>query len=238
MSQTVSHPDETARAPEAFRSALAELVQIGMSVARMVGQVAEAETAWAGLVVRACAADGAQPVAESYAEAIEADRVAEGAAQSRRIMVPRAETVARMFGRVSRSVRMTVLLAERLDRGWARPGRERALADDRDAMARRQIARGVAEAIAREADGERAERLSESLADRMETLDVEAALGNRPVEEIITEICRDIGLDAARMTVRSPLPGVAGMTGAEVAALLDGGGRGWDGGPERRAPDG
>ena len=234
MTSTLPHPENTARAPEAFRSALAELVQIGMSVARMVGQVAEAETAWAGLVVRACAADGAQPVAESYAEAIEADRVAEGAAQSRRTMVPRAETVARMFGRVSRSVRMTVLLAERLDRGWAR----RSIADDRDAMARRQIARGVADAIAREADGERAERLTESLADRMETLDVEAALGNRPVEEIVTEICRDIGLGAARMTVRSPLPGVAGMTGAEVAALLDGGGRGWDAGPQRRPPDG
>ena len=234
MTSTLPHPENTARAPEAFRSALAELVQIGMSVARMVGQVAEAETAWAGLVVRACAADGAQPVAESYAEAIEADRVAEGAAQSRQTMVPRAETVARMFGRVSRSVRMTVLLAERLDRGWAR----RSIADDRDAMARRQIARGVADAIAREADGERAERLSESLADRMETLDVEAALGNRPVEEIITEICRDIGLDAARMTVRSPLPGVAGMTAPEVAALLDGGGRGWDAGPQRRPPDG
>ena len=233
MTSTPSQPDAAARAPEAFRSALAELAQIGMSVARMVGQVAEAETAWAALVVRACAADGVRPIAESYPEAIEADRVAEAAAQARRTMVPRAETVAKVFRAVSRSVRLTVLLAERLDRGWARPGRERALADDRDAMARRQIARGVADAIAREADGERAERLSESLADRMETLDVEAALGNRPVEEIITEICRDIGLDAARMTVRSPLPGVAGMTGPEVATLLAGGGRGLDAGPGR-----
>ena len=261
MAPTASRPDQTARAPEAFRDAAAELVQIGMIVARMLGRVAEAE-AEAALAVSApqtmAGVDNAH-LAGSLAEAIEVGRAADAAIAAQQTVAARAETVARAFRLVSRSVRMTVLLAERLDRGWARRG----VADDRHAMARRQIARAVADAIGRDADGERAERLTEALAERMERLDVDALVGDRPVEEIIAEICRDIGLDAARMTVRPPLPGVAGLTGEEVAALLDGSrpgdasrgdasrgdarrgdgargdsGRGPDAGPERRPPDG
>ena len=122
-------------------------------------------------------------------------------------------------------------------------------------MARRQIARGVADAIGREPDAERAERLSEAFAERMERLDVEAATLDRPVQEIIGEICRDLGLDAARMIVRPPIKDGAGAAGrarsphptlsrreraySGFAAGLPGeSGRGWDSGPERPAPDG
>ena len=239
MTSTASSPGLTPPAPQAFRDALAELVQIGMSVARMLGQVAQTEAALAVTAAQAVAmAEGAiqnMDRVTSYVEAGEVGRVADIAIAAQQTAAARAETVAKAFNRVSRSVRMTVLLAERLDRGWARPRRD---ADDRHAMARRQIARGVAEAIARQADGERAERLSESLADRMETLDVEEAALDRPVDEIITEICRDIGLDAARMVVRPPIPGVAGMSAQEVKALLAEGGRGWEAGPPQRPPDG
>lgn len=45
VDKTPPRPDETTPAPQEFRDALAELVQMGLRVARMVGQVADAETA-------------------------------------------------------------------------------------------------------------------------------------------------------------------------------------------------
>jgi hypothetical protein len=86
-------PDETARAPEGFRDALAELVQIGLSVARLVGRVAEAETALAEAASQISVADGVSPLAESLAQAIEADRAAAAAAEARQTVVARAEIV-------------------------------------------------------------------------------------------------------------------------------------------------
>ena len=226
-------PVQRPHAPEAYREALAELVQIGLRVARMVGQVADAESA---LAVAASQAGGAEEpaLAGSLAEAIEADQATAAAAEAQETVAARTETVARAFRVVSRSVRMTVLLAERLDRGWARQG----AADDQHAMAKRQIARAVADAIGQDADGERAERLTEAFAERMEQLDVEAAIGSRPVEDVISEICRDLGLDPARMTVRPPFRGGAGLAGEGPPTPLAGGGRDREAGPKRRPPDG
>ncbi|WP_158742902.1 hypothetical protein [Acidisphaera sp. L21] len=184
-----------------------------MSVARMIGRAAEAETA----LIEALVADGVAPVATSLAEAIEADRVAVAAGEARRDAVGRTEIVAAAFAQVSRAIRRTVLLAERLDRGWARPGG----ADDRHAMARRQIARAVSDAIARDADAERAERLTGALRERLDSLDTLDDIGNRPAEEIIREICRDLGVDPGQLdaTVASP-PGDANVRapGAERRA--------------------
>ena len=110
-------------------------------------------------------------------------------------------------------------------------------ADDQHAMAKRQIARAVADAIGQDADGERAERLTEAFAERMEQLDVEAAIGNRPMEDIIGEICRDLGLDPARMTVRPPRRGSAGLAGEGPATPLARGGPDREAWPKRRPPD-
>ncbi len=211
MTSITLRPDDAAPAPDGFRDALAELVQIGLSVARMVGRVAEAETELAEAASRAGAAEGVSALAGSLAEAIEADHASAAAAEARQTVVGRTEAVAGAFARVSRAVRLTVLLAERLDRGWARRG----LADDRHSMARRQIAHGVAEAIGREADGERAQRLTDALAERLERLDVEAELGAGTVEQTIAAICRDLGLDAARRMVRPPLREAAGLEAAD-----------------------
>jgi hypothetical protein len=73
-------------------------------------------------------------------------------------------------------------------------------------VARRQSARGVADAIGREAESERAVRLTAALTERLEALDREAGIGGRSAEEIIGIICRDLGRDPARMTVRSAFP--------------------------------
>jgi hypothetical protein len=238
MTAALPRPHETANAPEAFRNALAELVQIGMTVARMVGRIAEAETALAEAASQFGAAEGVSALADSLAEAIEADRAAAAAAEARHAVAARTDAVAGAFARVSRAIRLTVLLAERLDRSWARRG----LADDRLAMARRQIARGVEDAIERSAEGERAERLTEALTDRLESLDVETEIGNRPAEEIIREICRDLGLDPKRMPRRAPqwnaVRDPARPAETEIAAPPAGGRRGWKPCPPPRRPDG
>ena len=205
-------PDEPARAPEPFRAALAELVQIGLSVARMVGRAAEAETALAEAASTAKVAGGVSPLATSLAQAIEADQATAAAAEARRTVVARAAAVASAFTRTARAIRRTVLLAERLDRGWARP----AIADDRHAMARRQIARAVADAIAREAEGARAERLTDAAAERLDSLDTLDDVASRPAEDIIRDICRDLGLDPARSRLNPRLPRGGHWAQAEV----------------------
>jgi hypothetical protein len=234
MNQTAPRPDVPATAPQGFRDALAELVQIGLSVARMVGRVAEAETALAEAAAQAGVDEGVSALASSLAEAIEADRAAAAAAEMRHTVVARTEAVAGAFARVSRAIRLTVLLAERLDSGWARRGN----ADDRHAMARRQIARGVADAIGREAEGERAVTLTAALAERLETLDTEAGIGDRSAEAVIEEICRDLGLDPVRMTVRLPVEGTVSLGEAGIAGALAGGGKGREARPPHRRPDG
>jgi hypothetical protein len=173
MQTQSTRTDEINQAPALFREALAELVQIGMTVARMIGRVAQAETALADAA--ATVADGGNPVATSLAEAIAADQAASAAAEARRDVVARTERVAAAFDQVSRAVRRTVMLAERLDRGWARPIR----VDDRQTMAHRQTVRAVRE--------------------RLDSLDRPDDLGDRPVEEIIRAICRDLGLDPAEV---------------------------------------
>ena len=221
MSSSHSAIDQSATAPEVFRSALAELAQIGLSVARLVGLVAEAEMAAVKEALRPAISQDDLPTPTSLVEAIEADRAFADAAAARQTAMTRVETIARVFAGASRSMRMTVLLAERLDRGWARRGRvDEGSADDRAAMARRQVARGVAQAIALEAgpDAERAERLTEAYSERLEQAEIAEETHDRPTDEIITEICRGLGFDPVRRVVTPPLPDGAGLETAVAAA--------------------
>jgi hypothetical protein len=226
MSKAPSPSDDTATAPQGFRDALAELVQIGLRVARMVGRIADAETALAEAAAQSGAAEGVSALATSLAEAIDADRAAAAAAEARHTVVARTEAVAAAFALVSRSVRLTISLAERLDRGWARGG----ALDDRHAGALRQMARGVADATGRKAGGERASHLSGALTERPEAPDWEAGIGNRSAEEILRVICRGLGLDPVRMTLRSPLPDAMRATDMGGAAPPA------EGGMEREVP--
>ena len=245
MMTSTSRTDEITRAPEGFRDALAEMVNIGLSVGRMIGRSAEAETAAADAAARVSVEEGVrETVASSLAEAIEQDRAFAAAAEARHTVAARVETISGSFAKVSRSVRLTVAMAERIDRGWARRG----AADDGPAMARRQIVRGVAAAIerhvARDAGAETSgceserERLTEAFEERLERLDEEAALGHVPAEDIITGICRDLGLDAARMLVTPPFKEAAWFKGEAGIAPPDGAHWTWDPGPPWRQPDG
>ncbi len=204
MSATLPRPDTTPRDPDAFRDALAELVGIGMHVARMVGRAAEAEAALAEAAAQAGIADDVSSMATSLAEAREQDIAFAAACEARRDVVARTEAVVGAFNQVSRAIRRTVMLAERLDQGWA----TRRRADDRHEMAKRQIARGVEDAIeragvgeaGREAQGDRAEQLTDALAERLDAMD---DIGSRPAEEVIAEICRDLGVDPVRMRLQA-----------------------------------
>ena len=190
MTRTAPSTAQITPAPQGFRNALTELVQIGLKVARMVGQSADAEADLAEAAAQAGVAENVSALATSLAEAIQADRAAAAAAEMRQTVVARTAAVASAFARVSRAIRLTILLAERLDRGWVRGG----TADDRHTMAKRQIARSVADAITREAEGERAVHLTGALAERLEALDTEEEFGERTAAELIAMICRDLGL--------------------------------------------
>lgn len=174
-------------ADPALRDALLELVGLGVRIARVAAEMAEVE----GRVVAAVAAglpasvDDAGSLAETQAAGMAVDAAEQALAQG----APRVASAAQAFDRVSRAVRRTVALVRRLECGWPR----RAGPDDRQAMARRQIARELGDRITRHAEGEAAERLFDDLAERLETLELEGGL-EQPVEAVVAAICRDLGL--------------------------------------------
>ena len=142
--------------------------------------------------------------------------------------VPQAD-VAVMFERVSRAVRRTIALAQRLGEPVAAP-----VADAARRVARRRIIRQVEDLIQLKADGpEREDCLRAELYERMDGPELEEELDLRPAAEIIADICRDLGLaamsgtgpwrtpaDVVALCARAarPAAAVAVVDGAEAAA--------------------
>ena len=120
--------------------------------------------------------------------------------------VPAVEQVV-AFERVSRTIRRSILLAQRLDAPAPGAGRDHQ-------VARRRIIRAVEDAIQRHAEGDAAESLEAELVERLDRPELDEEIEDRPVAEIIADICRDLGLAAAPGTHpwkrRSP---------ADIAAL-------------------
>jgi hypothetical protein len=180
---------------------LSELATLGMRAARVVVRLMEIEQQAADMVAGWLA--GPKHELTSMHEAITAGQALDAVNTAMRETVPRAELLARALDRVSRSVRRNIALQRRLQAGWPRTG-----SDDRGAMLRRQVARGVAEAIRRETDGEAAERLFDELAERLDEPGFAEVALALPVAEIVRRICRDLGLadGAARDLGGAPPP--------------------------------
>ena len=113
------------------------------------------------------------------------------------------------FDRAARCVRRTVGLLRLLDTPVPQ-------AADRRVMARRRIIRVAEDVIAKDhGDGERAESLRAELYERMDVPELDDEIDGRPVEEVIADILRDLGI-AGPPGMRHPWQR---RTPDEVAAL-------------------
>ena len=192
-------------APPTLDTTLTELASLGMRAARVVTRMMEIELQVAELVAGSLPEPGKE--ANSLGEAVAGGQAIDVANAAMAASVPRTEALALAHDRLARSVRRSVALLRRIEAGWPRAGSARDRADDRAAMVRRQVARGVGEAIRHQADGEAAERLFDELAERLDELDP-AETGAMPVAEVIAKICRELGL--VTQTLEAGLPGGTG----------------------------
>ena len=90
------------------------------------------------------------------------------------------------FDRTIRSVRRCIFLAGKLDEP-VRPAIDRV-------AARKRIIRDVEDAIQRDTHGQNPERLTEELRERLDSPDLEDAIDDNPVDDIIRDLLRDLGL--------------------------------------------
>jgi hypothetical protein len=176
-----------ATANPVLQAALMDLVSLGVRIARVAADLAEAEARVVAVVSAGLPA--CTDTAGSLAEAREAGSAVDAADAMLAQAAPRVAVAAQAFERVSRAVRRTAALLQRIEAGWPRRGGS----DDRQAMTRRQVVHRVGQAITRRADGEAAERLFDDLAERLDTLELEGGL-DRPAELVIAAICRELGL--------------------------------------------
>ncbi len=102
------------------------------------------------------------------------------------------------YDRLTRAVRRSILLAQSIAERPEVPDARAAGRVER----RRRILREVEDLIHKETGGERGELLHDELLERLDSPEMEESLDDRPVEEIITELRRDLGLGS--LTGRCP----------------------------------
>ena len=176
--------------PEAM---LAEMATILMRAARVVSRMLEIEQA--AVEVAAVWLPKSNSTPASLSEAAEAGHAADDVIAAIAPAAQRANILAAALDRLSRSMRRTIALRKRLQAGWPR---SRA-ADDRPAMLRGQVARGVTSMIRHATEGEAAECLFDDLAERLDDPALDDDLQSLPVEEVVRRICRDLGLVTAAL---------------------------------------
>ena len=101
------------------------------------------------------------------------------------------------FDRIARTLRRTIALARKLsDPAPPRPAQLRAEhTSERRLAARKQIIRAVEDTIQRRSNGAEAEALHAEFYERLDDPDLDDDLDQRPVAEIIKDICRDFGIE-------------------------------------------
>ena len=176
---------------------LTELTSLGMRAARVAVRLIEIEQAAGEVIAEWLPEPGLAPACSLAA--VEAGREVDAVTSALHVAVPRTEILTRALDRLSRSVRRSVALQQRIEAGWPR-----AAADTRDAMVRRQVARGVGAAITRECDGDTAERLFDDLAERLAEPGFDEEIGALPVEVAVRRICQDLGLAGAALQPFAP----------------------------------
>ena len=196
--------NDTAASKPDHEAMLNELAELGMRAARVVVRLMETERAAVDLVAGWLPEPCGFPAA--LEEATAAGQAVDSVDAALALAVPRTEVLARALGRVSRSVRRSVALVRRMQAGWTGAGR----ADTRQAMVRRQVARGVGEVIARAAEGERAEQLFDELAERLDDPGLEDELLVLPVAVVVRRVCQDLGL-AVEAAVALAMPSGEGV---------------------------
>ena len=123
-----------------------------------------------------------------------------------RLAGERMPGLVQMHERLGRALRLTLALKRRIATGWPRRGE----ADDRRALARRQVERAVSARIRAEFD-EPAERLR-VLEERLWDPGVEAMLDSMPVADVIAEIGREL------MAAQAEVAGWAAPAAGEASA--------------------
>ncbi len=167
-------PGQHAADSHYYRHVLHDLIDMGTGLARLLHQQATAQA-------QAAPQDPApQPAPPSAPDAL--------------------TSIAAAFDRIARAVRRSIALARSLA-DPVPPARDPA---QHRAATRKRILREVEDAIQRtvpgsdnaDADEARAESLTAELHDRLDAPDLDEDISHRPVADIITEICRDLGLAA------------------------------------------
>jgi uncharacterized membrane protein YccC len=181
MPPDLQAPDLQMQSAQRYCRVLEELVDIGTELARMVLQQAQ-----------------------TY---VEASRAIDELGQrdegfNLRIIPTPALTQDPIAGyeRITRAVRRTVMLAQKLHEPSKAPPKappkapsEAHVSNDRIA-ARKRIIRDVEDTIQRTTKDDEAERLHAELLERLDAPDLNDDIAHRPVAEIIKDICRDLGL--------------------------------------------
>ncbi len=100
------------------------------------------------------------------------------------------EHVSVAYERITRSMRRTILLAQRLDEPTRKPSSRQRI------DARKRIIRDVEDVIQRKAPEDQQEPLHAELLERLDRPELDDEIADRSITEIVTDICRDFGIAA------------------------------------------
>ncbi len=186
-----------ATAPFDADAVLAEATTLTLGAMRVVSCMMQIEQKLAQAAAAWLPETGSTPA--SLAEAAATGQAIDDTTAAMAQAVPHTNTLARALDQLSRSLRRIIALKQRIQAGWPRAR----AADDRPAMLRRQVARGVTSRIRDAAPGEEnaeaAERLFDDLYERLDDPAWADDLQSLPVEEVVRRICRDLGLVTAAL---------------------------------------